>query len=57
LKKATDLLSQINNLQNEIHYSEIDLNNRKAIDSLEMDMDHLLKLWTAITIVVAGPIK
>ena len=35
-KKATDLLSRINNLENEIEYSEMNLNDRKAIDSLEM---------------------
>ena len=35
-KKATNLLSQINNIENEIEYSEISLKNQNAIDSLEM---------------------
>ena len=35
-KKATDLLSQINDIENVVEYSEMNTQNQKAIDSLEM---------------------
>ena len=56
-KKATDLLSQIDNLKNEIHYSEINLNNKKAIDSLEMGYGPSTKVVGCSYYCSGGPYK